>query len=155
MTVETYTVYPTNKNNRSSPPLVIPLHGLDLIGAPMDIHNHRFYHSPTNPLSHITDKLRFSLAEALELYPLVAGTVQADKKGELFISTEAVGAPFLVQVKDRPYDGDSEDLSPRNIFPLPLSSPSLAVKVTQVIYYFIYLLLSFMSIYTNSFPVEP
>jgi hypothetical protein len=138
--VETYTIHPTtNKYNRPPPPSTIELHGMDLIGAPIDIHNHRFFHRPPSHListtTEVIDKLKSSLAEALELYPPVAGTVRANEKGELYIAMDAeyrLGTPFLVEMKDIPYAGDTEDLSPRLVFLLPPSSSTLAVKVTQV-----------------------
>jgi hypothetical protein len=138
--VETYTIHPTtNKYNRPPPPSTIALHGMDLIGAPIDIHNHRFFHSPPSHListtTDVIDKLKSSLAEALELYPPVAGTVRANEKGELYIDMDAenrLGTPFLVEMKDTPYAGDTEDLSPRLFMLLPPSSSTLAVKVTQV-----------------------
>jgi hypothetical protein len=140
--VETYTIHPTtNKYNRPPPPSTIALHGMDLIGAPMDIHNHRFFHRPPSHListtTDVIDKLKSSLAEALELYPPVAGTVRANEKGELYIDMDAenrLGTPFLVEMKDTPYAGDTEDLSPRLFMLLPPSSSTLAVKVTQVMW---------------------
>lgn len=132
MTVKTCIVYPTDKHKLPSPPLAIPIHGLDLLGPPINIHNHRFYEPLQQPLTLIVEKLKSSLAEALELYPPVAGTVKANEKGEIYISTEAVGTPFIIEVKNTPYVGDSESLSPQNMVSIPLLSPSLAVKVTQV-----------------------
>ncbi|CAF4198918.1 unnamed protein product [Adineta steineri] len=137
--VETYTIYPsTNKFNRPPPPSTIALHGMDLIGAPIDIHNHRFYHCPPSHLISTTtdliNKLKSSLAEALELYPPVAGTLQTNEEGEIYIAMDAenrLGTPFLVDMKDTPYAGDTEDLSPRLFMLLPPSSSTLAVKVTQ------------------------
>ena len=137
--VETYTVQPTaNTYNRPPPPSAIALHGMDLLGAPLDIHNHRFFHRPPSHLMStiegVIDRLKSSLAEALELYPPVAGTVRQNEKGELYIATGAedrLGTPFLVEIRDTPYAGDSEELSPRNFMLLPPSSSTLAVKVTQ------------------------
>jgi hypothetical protein len=138
--VETYTIYPTtNKYNRPPPPSTIVLDGMDLISSPMDIHNHRFYHRPPSHLISTTtdaiDKLKSSLAEALELYPPVAGTVRANANGEVHIAMGVeyrLGTPFLVEMKGTPYIGDTEDLSPRLDMLLPPSSSTLAVKVTQV-----------------------
>lgn len=135
MAVEIYTIHPTNKYNRPPPPSTIALHGLDLLSSPIQICNHRFFHRPTSITSDVIDKLKSSLAEALELYPPVAGTVQASVKGELYIAMDAeniLGTPFLVEMKDTPYAGDTEDLSPRTVMLLPPSSSTLAVKVTQV-----------------------
>lgn len=135
MTVETYTIYPSNKYNRPPPPPRIALHGLDLLSAPIHIRNHRFYHRPTSATTDAINKLKSSLAEALELYPPVAGTVRVDENGEVYIAMDAeyiLGTPFLVEMKDIPYAGDTEDLSARTIVLLPPLSSTLAVKVTQV-----------------------
>ncbi|KAG0202889.1 hypothetical protein BGX28_004734 [Mortierella sp. GBA30] len=75
-----------------------------------------------------------SLAEALELYPPISGSVLANEKGEVHIAMDAdniLGTPFLVDVKDMPYAGDAEDLSPRTVVLLPPLSSVFAVKVTQ------------------------
>ncbi|KAG0247112.1 hypothetical protein BG011_001998 [Mortierella polycephala] len=134
MAVETYTIYPTNKYNRAPPPSTVALHGLDVFNPPIQIHNHRFFHRPTSATSDVIDKLKSSLAEALELYPPVAGTVQTNEKGDVYIAMDAeniLGTPFLVDMKDTPYAGDAEYLSPRTVMLLPPSSSTLAVKVTQ------------------------
>ncbi|KAF9952170.1 hypothetical protein BGZ65_005460 [Modicella reniformis] len=134
MVVETYTIHPTNKYNRPPPPSTIALHGLDLLSAPIQIRNHRFFHRPTSTTFDVIDKLKSTLAEALELYPPVAGTVQVNEKAEMYIAMDdenILGTPFLVEMKDTPYAGDTEDLSPRTAVVLPPSSSTLAVKVTQ------------------------
>ncbi|KAI7905791.1 uncharacterized protein BX663DRAFT_549754 [Cokeromyces recurvatus] len=74
MTVESYIVRPTNKYNGLSPPLIIQLHSLYLFGAPIDMHNHRFYYYDTVDIICIIDKLKSSLAKALKLYSPVMGT---------------------------------------------------------------------------------
>ena len=137
--VETDTIRPTKKYNRPPPPSTIVLHGLDLFSSPMDMRIHRFYHRPQPHListtTDIINKLKSSLAEALELYPPVAGTVRANEQGELYIAMDAesyLGTPFLVEMKEATYAGDTEDLSPRAVMLPPLSS-TLAVKVTQVL----------------------
>lgn len=80
------------------------------------------------------DKLKASLAEALELYPTVAGLVTVDDKGDAYIATTDVpGTPFLIEKRDTPFDGkDSEDLSPRTEQILAPGSSSFAVKITEV-----------------------
>jgi hypothetical protein len=137
--VETFTVYPTNKYNRPPRSSTIALHGLDLISPAVHIRNHRFFHRPPSHLINTTTdlvgNLRSSLAEALELYPPAAGTVLANDLGELYVSMDAKdvpGTPFFVEMKDTPYAGDTDDLSPRTVMLLPLSSSVLAVKVTRV-----------------------
>jgi hypothetical protein len=134
--VETYTIHPTNKYNRPPPPSTIALQGLDLISAPIQIRNHRFFHRPqSHTATDVINKLKSSLAEALELYPPVVGTVQVNEKGEHYIAMDAensLGTPFLVEVKNTPFAGDTEDLSARLDMLLPPTSSTLAVKVTQV-----------------------
>jgi hypothetical protein len=135
MAVETYTIYPTNKYNRPPPPSTIALHGLDLLSAPIQMINHLFFHRPASITFNVIDKLKSSLAEALELYPPVAGTVQGNETGDVYMAMDAenmLGTPFVVEMKDTPYAGDAEDLSPRTGILLPPSSSTLAVKVTQV-----------------------
>jgi len=86
-------------------------------------------------ISDVIDKLKTSLAEALELYPPVAGTVLINDKGEIHIATDTesiVGTPFLVDLKDTPFVKDAEDLSPRTDVILPPLASTLAVKFTQV-----------------------
>ncbi|KAK7033659.1 hypothetical protein VNI00_012659 [Paramarasmius palmivorus] len=136
MTIETYTIQPTSKHARPPPPTSIPLHGFDLIAAPLQIRNHRFFRRPASPhlsnLSSIVDLLKDSLAEALELYPVVAGIVRTNDKGEVYIATDAdQGTPFFVEVKNTPFIGDAEDIGPRQETVLPPESSTLAVKVTQ------------------------
>ncbi|KAF7722036.1 hypothetical protein EC973_003758 [Apophysomyces ossiformis] len=134
MALKTYTIQPTNKYDRPPPPSRIRLHGLDLLNPPIQIHNHRFFRPMSSPISEVIDNLKSSLAEALELYPPVAGTVIAEGNGEVYIAMNTehnVGTPFVVDMKDTPYAGDTEDLSPRTDMLLPPSSSTLAVKVTQ------------------------
>lgn len=132
---EAYTIYPTTKYNLPPPPSKIVLHYLDLLGGAMHIRNHRFYHHPQSSITDVIDKLKSSLAEALELYPPVSGTVRTDENGDVCIFMDAenvLGTPFVVEMKETPYIGDSEDLTPRPVVLLPPGSSILAVKVTQV-----------------------
>ena len=134
MALETSIIFPTNKHNRPTPPSKVYLHGLDLSPA-IQIHNHRFFRRPSAPLPDVVEQLKVSLAEALELYPPVAGTVQSNDKGEIFIVMDKegiVGTPFLVDLKDTPFVKDSENLSPRTEPILPPMASTLAVKITQV-----------------------
>ncbi|KAF8943098.1 hypothetical protein BGZ47_005811 [Haplosporangium gracile] len=131
MTLETYTIFPTNKHNRPTPPAKVHLYGLDGHSAAIQIHNYRFFRRPFAPITEVIEQLKATLAEALELYPPVAGT------GEIFIAMDKegiVGTPFLVDFKDTPFVKDFEDLSPRTeLILLPMAS-ILAVKVTQFSY---------------------
>ncbi|OAD00861.1 hypothetical protein MUCCIDRAFT_146396 [Mucor lusitanicus CBS 277.49] len=138
MSIETYTVYPSNKHNRPSPPSRVILHGLDRIGTSIQIRNHRFFHAPkdaTLTLDHLVKQLTSSLAEALELYPPVAGAIESDEKGSIYSlmgPEHNAGTPFLVEKKSTAYQGDTEDMGPRQDVILPETASILAVKVTQV-----------------------
>ncbi len=136
---QTSKVVPTSKYNRPPPPSKIPLHGLDRLATSIHIRNHRFYHrsqsGETSNATDVVEKLKTSLAEALELYPLVTGTVHDNDQGELYIAMDAANIqaiPFLFDAKDTPYVIDSEELSPRTETLLAPGSPILAVKITQV-----------------------
>ncbi|KAF9913891.1 hypothetical protein BX616_009379 [Lobosporangium transversale] len=134
MTVKTYTIYPTTKYNRPPPPSTIALHGLDF-SPPIQIQNRRFFHPPTSSFSDVIEKLKSSLAEALELYPPVTGTVRTnEEKNEIYIALDPAniqGTPFLVETKDVPFAGDTDDIAPRNDQVLPPFANIFAVKVTQ------------------------
>lgn len=132
-TTESYFIHPTKKYNRPCPSSTIPTSWSRSSRCSDGIRNHRFYHRCTT--TNIIDKLKSSLAEALELYPPVTGIVRANEQGELYIDLDAKtspGTPFLVEIRDTPYVGDNEDLSPRPLMLPPLSS-TLAVKITQVV----------------------
>ncbi|KAF9467697.1 transferase [Collybia nuda] len=135
--IQIYTIFPTNKYNRPPPPSEVPLHGLDLLAAPIQIRNHRFYHPPTPTGKYDSlffKKLKDSLAEALELYPAVAGTIKANEKGEAILAmgvNDRLGTPYTMEVNDIAFSGDNETLTPRHEQILPPISPTLAVKVTR------------------------
>lgn len=133
--VETHIVYPTSKYNCPAAPDAIKLHSLDLFSAPIQIHNHRFFHPSDRSISEVVEKLISSLAEALELYPPVAGVVRTLDNGDTCIITKPEndqGTPLLVDIKDTPYTADSEDLSPRVGLILPPGAGTFAAKITQV-----------------------
>lgn len=130
--VEIFTIKPTNRPSAAEKSR-IPLHALDLINPPVHISNHRFFHRPEHLKEHdVVETLKSSLAEALELYPPVAGTVRANEEGEPYIALDGEGALFQVETRDSPFTGDGDDLSPRPVLLLPTPSSVLAVKVTQV-----------------------
>ncbi|KAK4517676.1 uncharacterized protein ATC70_001017 [Mucor velutinosus] len=138
MSVETYIIYPSNKHNRPSPPSRVVLHGLDRIGSPIQIRNHRFFHAPKDAsvitFDQLVDRLKDSLAEALELYPPVAGTIESDEKSDIYSLMGFEynkGTPFLVEKKSTLYQGDTDDIGPRQEVILAETASVLAVKVTQ------------------------
>lgn len=138
--VETHIVYPTNKYNRPAVPDAIKLHSLDLFSAPIQINNHRFFHPSDRSISEVIEKLISSLAEALELYPPVAGIVRTLDNGDTCIITKPEndqGTPLLVDIKDTPYTCDSEDFSPRVGLILPPGASTFAAKITQVAWHIV------------------
>lgn len=138
--IEACTIKPTNKYNRYHFPTLSLHYGLDQVGAPVHISNHRFYRRPEHLKEQdIINILKSSLAEALELYPPVAGTVRANEKGEPYIALDAEGAPFMIERRDLPFTGETDDISPRPVLLLPTPSSVLAVKVTLVTYTLLYL----------------
>jgi hypothetical protein len=141
MGIENHVIYPTNKHQRPAPPLKIQSHGLDMLGSPIQIKNHRFFHKPTKPFSDVIDVLKSSLAEALELYLPIAGCIQTTQDGEIYVVVDPdqfKGTPFIVETKDIPYTVETEDLGPRSDILLPDDASLLAVKVTQVRYHFMH-----------------
>ncbi|GAM17832.1 hypothetical protein SAMD00019534_010070 [Acytostelium subglobosum LB1] len=146
-------IYPTNKykiRQRSSSSLTeqcltVTLSGLDLISPPMQIHNHRFYRLDDGVgdggggggeavYLEMIDRLKASLAEALELYPPVTSITTVDDKGIVSITMDRErpkGTPFIVHIADSPYTVDNENLSPRTDALLPPSASILAVKITK------------------------
>ncbi|KAI8884072.1 hypothetical protein K501DRAFT_218388 [Backusella circina FSU 941] len=134
MNIETHIVYPTSKHNRPAPPLKIKTHGLDILGSPIQIKNHRFFHKSTKSFSDVIDVLKCSLAEALELYLPIAGCIQTTEEGDIYVVVDPdqfKGTPFIVEIKDIPYTVETEDLGPRDEVLLPDDASLLAVKVTQ------------------------
>ena len=133
MPLETYTIYPTTKHNPSHTASTIALNGFDKLNGPLQIRNHRFYHAAPGAFSDVVDNLKSSLAEALELYPPVNGTVQVSKDGDPYIAVDTKkGTPFTVDVRDTPYAGDTEDVSARTTPVLSSTESIFAVKVTKV-----------------------
>jgi len=129
---ESTVVLHTAKHDR---PTVIPLHGLDTMAVPIHIEIRHFFHPPKDSLHNVIKNLKSSLAEALEIYFPVAGTVVVNEKAESLIAIDQAnirGAPFIVEIKDFPFKQETEELSPRGATFLPPSSPTFAVKLSKV-----------------------
>lgn len=129
-------VLPTAKHNRPQPPRVIPLHGLDSMIPPIHTEIRHFFHAPKDSFHHVVNKLKVSLAEALEIYFPVAGTVLVNEEAERWIAADPAnfeGTPFIVEIKDFPFEHETEELSPREGIFLPPGSATFAVKLSQVI----------------------
>lgn len=138
VSTQLFSIHPTQKFHRSprAPPSQIPLHTLDH-APPLHMRNHMFFHRPQSETPEVViNKLKMSLAEALELFPPVAGVVQA-REDELCIIIDSCaegcpGTPFLVEMRDAVFAGHMEELSPRPEMVLPPGASTFAVKVTQV-----------------------
>ncbi|KIK65749.1 hypothetical protein GYMLUDRAFT_258437 [Collybiopsis luxurians FD-317 M1] len=80
----------------------------------------------------IVEKLKGSLAEALELYPLVAGSIHVSDS-ELTIVCDGRGAAFMTEVQDRPYAEEEHQLdrlSGTSLIPVDYSKPLFFAKLT-------------------------
>jgi len=132
---ESTIVRPSTKHNLPKPPATILLHGLDR-APPIHIEIRHFYHiSHESSINNVIENLKDSLAEALEFYLPVAGTVITDEDAENYILTDATniqGALFIVEIKEEAFEKETEELSPRTGAFLPPGSPTFAVKLTQV-----------------------
>lgn len=150
---ESTVVLPTAKHDRPKPPIVIPLHGFDTISVPIHTEIRHFFQAHKDSICDVITGLKASLAEALEIYFPVAGTVIVNEKAESLIATDPAnirGAPFIVEIKDFPFEKETEELSPRGGMFLPPLSPTFAVKLSKV-----YLLSIYASSTTYGFRCLP
>ncbi|KAE9398277.1 hypothetical protein BT96DRAFT_995038 [Gymnopus androsaceus JB14] len=145
-------IKPTSKRN--SPPVEpIRLHVFDLLMPPMNMQvPFVFKIAPgiheeckesegelVNPgcreqFESIATKLKASLAEALEVYPPVAGTIRtsADDALAMTIVCDGQGATFMTQVEDRKYVESEhwlDGLAGTSLFTADFSKPIFAVKL--------------------------
>ncbi|KAI8060973.1 transferase [Gongronella butleri] len=133
MSLETFLVRPSNKHARPAVPSELKLHGLDRIGSAIQIRSHLTFKTPASPADTV-EKLKTALSEALELYPPVNGTVVTKEDDELAIMLDDAhlqATPLIVETRDAPYTGDSEDLSPRQGLVIPPNSTIFTAKVTM------------------------
>ena len=76
-----------------------------------------------------------SLADVLEHFPLLAGTIKPDESGSLHVYSENVGADFIYELKNEPFPGAHvPGLDPRGLeigLPVP-GDPLIAIKFTAV-----------------------
>lgn len=85
----------------------------------------------------IAAKLKGSLAEALELYPPIAGTIYTspDDASAITIVCNAQGATFMTQIEERKYEESEhliDGLSGTDTIPVDTSRTLFAVKLTLV-----------------------
>lgn len=85
----------------------------------------------------IVAKLKESLAEALELYPPVAGTIciSPDDDSAVTIVCNAKGATFITEIEERKYEESEhllDGLSGTTVIPVDTSNTLFAAKLTLV-----------------------
>ncbi|KAI9276725.1 transferase [Phascolomyces articulosus] len=145
-------IHPSNKHNKTKEIYTLEqqklsLHGIDAIIPPFAFSMLLFFSPPppssnTYTINDIIDKLKNSLAEALELYPPLAGAVHCDDNDNYHIDLDPLngrGTPFHFEIKNKPYINSGNDgnkgLLARNeeesSIPLTSESSVLAIKLTQ------------------------
>ncbi|TFY72327.1 hypothetical protein EVG20_g665 [Dentipellis fragilis] len=128
---------PTTTRVKPSGKLAIPapapivLHGLDFLPPPIYIRLH-FFFLPDKTKSDTVDHLKTSLADVLDFYPPIAGSLRPGENGKLTLYCDGRGVDFLHQNVSYAYQdvpgGDSEVLGPQ--IELKGDQPLLAAKVT-------------------------
>ncbi|KAA1466644.1 transferase-domain-containing protein [Dentipellis sp. KUC8613] len=113
-------------------PAPIALHGLDVLLPHLFIRLH-FFFAHSEAVSDPVEHLKASLADALDFYPPVAGSLRPGTDGKLTVLSDGRGVDFTQQDVPYPYsdvpEGDSESLGPQ--VELTLDAPVFAVKVTK------------------------
>ncbi|KAK7464712.1 hypothetical protein VKT23_005918 [Stygiomarasmius scandens] len=136
---QTIIVKPSSKLNLSAPD-PIPLNVMDMIMPPLYLRFVMMYKLSTDgEFDKIIERLTLSLADALELYPPVAGCLRPIEPGssDLAIFCNNHGAEFMVQKEDKPYVEEENNLESLSSIPLFLppdevaSRGSFFVKVTK------------------------
>lgn len=116
----------------------VEVHALDLV-VPL-VWTPTFYFFPPvsqadHPVKETVLNLISSLADVLEHFPLLGGTVKPDDSGNLKIHSDGVGADFIYELRDQKYPGvHVQGLSPRGaeIGPPGPGEPLIAIKFTAV-----------------------
>ena len=137
-TTATVRVKPSTRLGRATPDL-IRLNVMDLIMPAVYVRLHFFFQpDPTRTWLETTQHLQSSLADALEHYPPISGTITPNSDGHLSISCDGRGADFIYDTRDYPHadlpNGDADDLAPRGplVSDAKQNSALLAVKATMV-----------------------
>jgi hypothetical protein len=88
-----------------------------------------------HPVKETVLNLISSLAEVLERFPLLAGTIKPNDSGNLYIHSDNVGADFVYELRNERFLGGLvQDLNPRGFDTGPPApgEPLIAVKFTAV-----------------------
>ena len=116
----------------------VRIHTLDLV-VPLVWAPIYYFFPPVSQVDHPVKEavldLISSLADVLEHFPLLAGSIKPDDSGNLNIHSDNVGADFVYELKNEPFPGvHVHGLDPRGLdvgLPAP-GDPLVAVKFTAV-----------------------
>ncbi|TFY67516.1 hypothetical protein EVG20_g3910 [Dentipellis fragilis] len=129
----TMRVKPSGKLGNPAP-APITLHGLDMLLPHLFIRLH-FFFSPDKAASDTVGHLKASLADVLDLYPPVAGSLRPGPDGKLAFHSDGRGVDFIQHDVPYPYsdvpEGDSASLGPQVDVERMPDGPVFAVKVTR------------------------
>ncbi|KAF9076643.1 transferase family-domain-containing protein [Rhodocollybia butyracea] len=142
-------IKPTTKRN--IPPVPpIRLHALDLLMPPINVSLPILFKitpalaadGTSNPkrgihdeFESIVERLKLALAETLEMYPPIAGTIHAspDDASALTLVCDGPGAAFITKLEDRVYvenENTLPQLAGADIFAMDLKLPIFTVKLS-------------------------
>jgi len=119
-------------------PEPVKIHTLDLV-VPLVWAPIYYFFPPVSQADHPVKETVFnlisSLADVLEHFPLLAGTIKPDQSGNLNVYSDNIGADFVYELRNEMYPGDHvQGLDPRGLdigLPAP-GDPLIAVKFTAV-----------------------
>lgn len=116
----------------------VKVHTLDLV-VPLVWAPIYYFFPPVSQADHPVKETVFnlisSLADVLEHFPLLAGTIKPDESGNLTVYSENVGADFIYSLRNEEFPGVHVDgLDPRGLeIGLPVAGdPLIAVKFSAV-----------------------
>ena len=116
----------------------VKIHTLDLV-VPLVWAPIYYFFPPVSQADHPVKEtvlnLISSLADVLEHFPLLAGSIKPDQSGNLNIHSSGVGADFVYELRNEKFSGEHDQgLDPRGLdigLPIP-GDPLIAVKFTAV-----------------------
>lgn len=132
----TVRVKPSNKHGLELPPPT-PLSAFDLLMPPVYVPLYLFFRPSFSPFGtqKTASDLISALADVLEHFPGLAGSIQPDDSGRPHVHSDRRGMDFVYEVREEKFPGiDSQDLCPRDMFPDPNNGDEtlIAIKFTSV-----------------------
>lgn len=133
----TIRVQPSNRSGLELPPPAA-LSVFDLLMPPVYVPLYLFLHPSYFPrFGHRCTALSLitALADVLEHFPPLAGSIQPDGSGKLHVHSDHRGTDFVYETRKQRFPGpDAEDLCPRGMLPDPTNKDEtlIAVKFTSV-----------------------